>query len=118
MNTRIALTILIVCATLASPMAQAKTISRIIAESGLSPEDFDVMTATSEDLLSRDAPQIGREAEWINQDTGSRGTVRIGDVGQNCVTLLHFLRPAGATETRRISTRRCQDESGKWVLAP
>lgn len=108
-----------VCAaiSLALPV-QAKSLSRIIAEMGLSPADFEVVSATSDAMLAGGAPRVGQEESWINDETGSKGTIRVQAVQDNCVSLQHFVDPAGADGTREIRTRRCQDASGKWILTP
>lgn len=98
--------------------AQAKSISRIIAEMGLSPADFEVLSATSEAMLSGGAPSVGQEGSWVNEDTGSKGTVRVNGVEGNCVRFQHFIQPEGTDQTREVRTRRCKDASGNWLLAP
>ncbi|MGI9368601.1 MAG: hypothetical protein ACR2O2_07155 [Ruegeria sp.] len=98
--------------------AQAKSISRIIAEMGLSPEDFQVVSDASDALLKSGTPSVGKERAWSNESTGSKGTVRIRDVRQNCAHLQHFVQPAGADASREIRTRRCRDANGNWILTP
>ncbi|SDW73070.1 hypothetical protein SAMN05444358_1011611 [Ruegeria halocynthiae] len=99
-------------------IAQAKSLSRIIAEMGLSPADFEVLSATSNALLSSGSPSIGQERAWLNQDTGSKGTVRVQNVQDNCVILQHVVQPEGAEQTRDIRTRRCKTADGNWILTP
>jgi len=118
MKTRIA-TILVAAAIFsAGGVAQAKPISRIIAEMGLSPADFEVVSATSNALLSSGTPQVGQERAWINQSTGSKATVRVQSIQDNCVILQHMVQPNGGAEARDIRTRRCKTADGKWILAP
>ncbi len=112
-------TVLVALALLAAaPMAQAKSISRIIAEMGLSPADFEVLNATSNALLKSGTPNVGKERSWVNEDTGSKGTVRVRDVRDNCVHLQNFVQPAGEDTAREIRTRRCRDANGNWILTP
>ncbi len=114
-----------VCTALAATLflgtngfAQAKPLSRIIAEMGLSPADFEVVNATSNALLSSGSPSIGQERAWLNQDTGSKGTIRVQSIQDNCVILQHVVQPEGAEQARDIRTRRCRTADGNWILAP
>lgn len=96
---------------------QAKPLSRIISEMGLSPDDFEVLNATANAMFASGTPSAGQEREWINEDTGSKGTIRVLGVQGDCVDLQHFVRPAGADQTRQVRTRRCRDAEGNWLLA-
>lgn len=98
--------------------AQAKPLSRIISEMGLSPADFEVVNAVANQLLSGGTPSVGQEESWLNEDTGSKGTIRVRDVRDNCVHLQHFIQPEGQETTREVRTRRCRDASGNWILTP
>ncbi|WP_420586390.1 hypothetical protein [Ruegeria sp.] len=100
------------------PVAQAKPISRIIAEMGLTPADFEVVNAASDAMLSGAMPRVGEESTWVNDETGSKGTIRVRDVRDNCVHLQHFIQPEGADQTREVRTRRCRDANGNWILTP
>ncbi|MEX0276657.1 MAG: hypothetical protein AB3N19_04000 [Ruegeria sp.] len=95
----------------------AKPLSRIISELGLTPEDFEVLNATANAMFASGTPSAGQEREWINDNTGSKGTIRVLGVRDNCVDLQHFVRPAGADQTRQARTRRCRDSEGNWLLA-
>ncbi|WP_170561075.1 hypothetical protein [Ruegeria atlantica] len=99
-------------------LAQAKPLSRIIAEMGLSPEDYSVVNDTTNAMLADGTPQVGTERTWSNSDTGSKGTVRVREVRDNCVHLQHFIVPAGADQSREVRTRNCRDASGNWILTP
>ncbi|NVO57141.1 hypothetical protein HW561_15210 [Rhodobacteraceae bacterium B1Z28] len=99
-------------------VAAAKPLSRIIAEMGLSPADFEVVNAVSTTLLSNGTPSVGQEQSWMNAETGSQGTVRVNGVQDNCVQLQHFIQPEGADDTREIRTQRCKDASGNWIMTP
>ncbi len=111
-------TLALTLALIAGASVHAKPLSRIIAEMGLSPADFEVVSATANSLLSSGAPSAGKEKAWSNADTGSKGTVRIQSVQGNCVQLQHVVQPAGAESARDIRTRRCNDGSGNWILTP
>ncbi|MDA7967251.1 hypothetical protein [Ruegeria sp.] len=118
MKARNIFTLLTLAAIATAGAVQAKSLSRIIAEMGLSPADFEVVSATSNAMLSSGTPSVGQERSWVNEDTGSKGTIRVRAVEGNCVSLQHFVQPAGAEETREIRTRRCKDASGNWILTP
>ncbi|WP_170761629.1 hypothetical protein [Ruegeria lacuscaerulensis] len=102
----------------AAVASQAKPLSRIIAEMGLSPEDFNVVNVTADAMLAGGAPQVGTESTWANEATGSMGTIRVREVRDNCVHLQHFIQPEGSDQTREVRTRRCRDASGNWILTP
>ncbi|WP_171209476.1 MULTISPECIES: hypothetical protein [unclassified Ruegeria] len=114
MNARI--TLAVISLVLATSAAQAKPLSRIIAEMGLTPADFEVVSANSNELLAS-GPSTGKERSWVNAETGSKGVIRIGAVQDNCVILQHFVEPAGEN-AREIRTRRCNDGNGNWILSP
>ncbi len=97
--------------------ADAKPLSRIISEMGLTPADFEVVNATADQLLTGSA-RAGDERSWVNDATGSKGTIRVRDVRGNCVHLQHFIQPEGAESSREVRTRRCKDASGNWILTP
>ncbi|WP_170332853.1 hypothetical protein [Ruegeria arenilitoris] len=99
-------------------VAQAKPLSRIISEMGLTPADFEVVNATADAMLAGATPRIGEERNWANDATGSKGTIRVRDVRDNCVHLQHFIQPEGSDQTREVRTRRCRDAGGNWILTP
>ncbi|MGV6804012.1 MAG: hypothetical protein ACWA49_07380 [Ruegeria sp.] len=99
-------------------VVDAKPLSRIIAEMGLSPEDYQVLSATTSAMLTGGAPSVGQERSWVNEQTGTKGTVRVRDIRGNCVHFQHFVQPAGAAPNPEIRTRQCKDASGNWILTP
>lgn len=118
MTTRYSLKAAVLGMALFVGTAHAKPLSRIIAEMGLTPTDFEVVNAASNTLLSNGTPSVGKEQSWVNEATGSEGTIRVANVQGNCVELQHVIHPEGADQTREIRTRRCQDASGNWIMAP
>ncbi|WP_120634307.1 hypothetical protein [Ruegeria sp. EL01] len=118
MTTRYSFTAAVLGVALFVGAAHAKPLSRIIAEMGLTPADFEVVSVASNTLLSNGNPSVGKEQSWVNEATGSTGTIRVGNVQGNCVELQHFIQPEGSDQIREIRTRRCQDASGKWIMAP
>lgn len=98
--------------------AGAQTISRIISNTGLSPEDFSLMNQAAQSLYDVPAPRVGSEASWKNPDTQSHGTVRLTRMQQSCASLQHMAHPKGAAAARDIRLRWCKTADGAWVLQP
>ena len=85
--------ILSACAILVamSGIADAKSLSRILAETGLSSEDFDMMGQYAAGLYERGTPKAGSRAQWSNDSSGAAGTVTLDAVSGKCVSLRHAL---------------------------
>lgn len=99
-------------------VVQAKPLSRIIREIGLTPDDYKVMQATVDQLFANGVPAVGRQLSWNNPETASKGTVKLRARQGSCVYLQHFVFPKGAPQSREIRTRWCQDANGTWLLTP
>lgn len=97
--------------------AAAKPLSKILAQSGMSPQDFDMMAAAEKSLYVSTTPRTGQSASWKNPETGSNGTVRIDAVKGNCVDLLSLVFPKGGTKELKLQTRMCKSAEGKWLLS-
>lgn len=109
----------ILAAALAVGAAEAqKSISRMISDLGLSPADFQMMNAATDQLVVQGRPSVGRQVSWSNPDTQSKGVVKVRAVRDNCAHLQHFIYPGGTAQPREIRTRLCQDAGGNWLLAP
>lgn len=100
----------------AAPVAVAKPLSKILAQSGMSPQDFDMMAAAERSLYETSAPKAGKTASWANPETGSNGTVRVDAVQGNCVDLQSRVIPKGTGEEVTLKTRMCKSAEGKWLL--
>lgn len=98
--------------------ATAQTISRIIADTGLSPDDFSLMSEAGRQLYDVAAPRVGREKTWSNPDTGSHGVAHLAALQQGCASLQNVFYPKGAAQGREFRTRFCKTAEGKWVLQP
>ena len=98
--------------------AEAKSLSRILAETGLSSEDFDLMGQYAAGLYVRGAPQSGSSAKWTNEESGASGTVTLDKFADNCVWLRHEAMAGGGGKPVLIHTRRCKNADGIWVLQP
>ena len=107
------------CLLLASSLSvEAKSISRILAETGLTSEDFDLMGQYAASLYDRGTPQKGKTATWSNAESGASGQVLLQEVKNNCVRLRHEATPGGKAKPVLIYTRRCKNAEGIWVLQP
>lgn len=95
----------------------AQSLSRMIAETGLTPQDFDILSDTARGLYETSTPVAGRTASWSNPESGSKGQVRLTAVEGNCVDIQHLVRAKAATKDREIRSRRCKDASGKWLMS-
>lgn len=112
--------LLCACAVLVTigAVVQAKPLSRILAESGLSSEDFDLMGQYAAGLYERGTPKAGASVQWSNSESGAAGTVRLQETGGNCVLLRHEATAGGKDKPILIHTRRCKNADGIWVLQP
>ena len=111
-------TLVVMTIAVTAPVAQAKSLSRMVAELGLSPADFEIMGTAANSLFAGGRPSTGQEVAWANDDTGAKGTVRVREMRDNCAQLQYVFTPGGADASREIRTRRCLDANGKWVLTP
>jgi len=101
-----------------SGAADAKSLARILAETGLSSEDFDLMGQYASGLYKRGSPRTGASVKWTNGDSGASGTVTLQEVKGNCVLLRHEAMAGGKDKPVLIHTRRCKNADGVWVLQP
>lgn len=97
---------------LAAPMASAKSLSKIMGESGLSPEDMTAMGAASASLYKDTTP--GASARWKNDATKSYGTVKIKSYDGTCVVLDHAIHAKGAAQARPFVNKHCKNAQGHW----
>lgn len=96
----------------------AKPLSRIIAETGLSPEDFSMMSEASSQLVVNGQPVVGRRVSWSNPDSGSKGSVRLQAMRGECGYVQHITYPGGGDRPFEIRARLCRDANGDWILVP
>lgn len=110
----------LICAALVFAMtaADARPLSRILKDSGLSPEDFQIMGDTARPLYDTATPQAGSKADWVNEQSGSFGSVELVQFRDNCADLRHMVHPRGAADPREVRARWCKTEAGDWVLTP
>ncbi|UWS80367.1 hypothetical protein N1037_04865 [Phaeobacter sp. G2] len=101
----------------ASVPATAKPLSRILAQSPLSPVDFDTMRAAESALYEHARVKVGSSVKWSNPQTGSHGVVNVTAKQGACVSLKHVAHPNGGAATVNASRRFCRQASGKWLLS-
>ncbi|MGR3614803.1 MAG: hypothetical protein ACU0BB_02015 [Paracoccaceae bacterium] len=102
----------------AVPVAgQAQSLSRMLAKTGLAPEDFLSMGAAARSLYDRANPSVGSTNSWANKNTGSNGTVKLESLSGGCAVLLHTLRAASKPEPQPIRTKHCKGADGTWHLS-
>lgn len=111
------LAVLITFATvLTCSTSDAKPISKILSESGLSPEDFTIMNDQTATLYTNVTPRKGALIQWKNDATRSYGLAELVSVQENCVYLRHLVHPKGIQTAREIRMRRCKNSDGVWIL--
>lgn len=96
----------------------AKPLSKILADSGLSPQDFDLLTATEKELYIPTVKSAGTKLSWSNPESGARGEVRLAAVRGDCVFIEHLVYPKGGTEPIVLRPEMCKAADGRWLLAP
>ncbi|SFU19866.1 hypothetical protein [Sedimentitalea nanhaiensis] len=112
------LTLLLALGAAASlpPAPEAQNLSKILAQSGLSPVDFDLMAAAEAALLGQNGPGKGQEKSWSNPKSESRGTVQAIAVQGNCAELLHLIHPKGQPKQVELRKKMCKSADGRWLL--
>ncbi|WP_163025893.1 hypothetical protein [Chachezhania antarctica] len=105
------------CLALTAIPASAQ-FSKILRDTGLSQEDFNIMGKASQTLYVSTAPKVGAETIWQNPETGSHGTTEVEKIAGNCVTLRHLFVSGKTKKQNNIAMRQCKDSSGVWVLTP
>ena len=103
-------------AVLSTTEAQAQSIAKILSESGLLPQDFEIMSAQAATLYKNGNPRKGATTRWKNDASRSHGTVELVAIQQNCALLRHIVYPKGIKTAREIRMRRCKTTEGKWIL--
>ncbi|MEP2715862.1 hypothetical protein [Pseudophaeobacter sp.] len=97
--------------------ATAKPLSRMLAQSPLSPDDFNAMRAAEAALYEHTGTKVGSSVKWKNPETGSYGAVRITSKSGGCVSLQHKAHPNGGPAATDVSRKFCKAASGKWLLS-
>lgn len=104
--------------TIGAQDVSAKSMSRIIRDLGLTPDDFSMMSATAKSLYATPSPHPGKTAAWTNPDSKSHGKVKLESFRSNCAVLHHTFFPKGGEQSREIRNRFCKTADGNWLLQP
>ncbi|KIC16343.1 MULTISPECIES: hypothetical protein [unclassified Leisingera] len=107
------LTAAAVAAVIASPAA-ANPLSRILAKSGLTPQDTNIMRQAEQSLLAE--AQGGKRAKWSNPDSGAHGEVQVAGKEGDCVLLQHQAFVKDDQTPKQARRKFCLSE-GKWLLS-
>lgn len=101
----------------ASP-APAKSISRMVRDVGLTPQDWRIMRDAAQSLYVGTTPRQGAEIKWSNVETGASGTSSITEIRGKCVLLRHEVHGTQPRSPRFLVVQRCKTGDGVWVLMP
>jgi hypothetical protein len=84
---------------------------------GLENADFALMEEAAATLYRVEPPEVGSKASWENPETGAHGTVELTSSDGRCVELRHLFKASAQDETDGVSSRRCRNDAGDWVLS-
>jgi len=118
MTTNLYSIVLAAALSVSAAIVDAQSMSKMIRDTGLTQEDFNLMTQTGAALYETGAPQVGPVRTWSNPDTGARGDVRLDAAKDGCVVIHHRFEPGNDRPARQLRTRRCKDAGGTWILTP
>ncbi|MDE4147008.1 MAG: hypothetical protein P1U91_19550 [Pseudophaeobacter sp. bin_em_oilr2.035] len=104
-------------AVLAAVPSIGKQLSRILAESGLSPLDMEMMIRAEAVLYSVSQPKTGTVEAWSNPETEAHGTVTIINRNANCIMLQHEAHMKGREKALQPKRKFCKDDKGAWRLS-
>ncbi|MCD9150137.1 hypothetical protein [Pseudophaeobacter flagellatus] len=108
--------VLAAMAGLVTPPVMAKPLSRMLAQSPMTPGDFDAMRAAEAALYDHAGVKVGSSVKWRNPETASYGMVKVIGKQGNCLAMTHTAHPKGASPARELMRKFCQASSGKWLL--
>ena len=97
-------------------LGAAKSLARILEDTGLSPGDFDQLMAVEQALVQQG--QVGRSRNWSNPDTGTKGVSKIASRQGSCVYMQHVVTLADDKPRKEFRTAFCQQSDGQWLRAP
>lgn len=113
--TRLALALAILVLIGSAPL-QANTLVKRLADSGLSPEDVEIMMDRALSLYGAGTARVGDRSDWRNDRSGTAGSVEVLAVEGNCVILGHLFTTAKTREAQGLRVRRCKAADGSWQL--
>jgi len=104
-----------VAALVAAPAA-ANPLSRILAKSGLTPQDTNIMRQAEQSLLAEAQGGTGKRATWINPDSGARGEVRVAGKEGSCLLLQHEAFLKDSQDPKQVRRKFCPS-GDQWLLS-
>jgi hypothetical protein len=95
----------------------AQGIGRLYTGFGLGNADFALMEEAAATLYRDEPREVGSKASWKNPETGAHGTVELTSSDGHCVELRHLFKASAQAKTDGLSSRRCRNAAGDWVLS-
>jgi len=96
--------------------AGASSLVDLVANSGISPDDFAMMETEARQLY-QPVQVVGTKRDWANTGTGAEGSVTLRQVSGGCVELYHLWRGKGAPRDIAYRVWRCRAPDGRWLLS-
>lgn len=106
----------LVAALLTASGAQAQSLTRMLARSGLVQEDVNIMVQTAATLYSGGTAAVGHDVLWSNPATDAFGVAEIVEVQGDCVRVAYRFQTRRQPATQTVTTRRCK-AGDRWVLS-
>lgn len=103
-------------AALVSIPASSNPLSRILAKSGLTAQDTNVMRQAEQTLLAEPEGGTGKQVRWRNPASGAHGIVQLGSKQEECRVLRHQAYLKDVEEPKRLQRKFCKAERG-WQLS-
>ena len=113
---------LILAGLLALPLmtteaAQARSLGKMLDDSGLVPGDISAMETAARDLVEP-LGKTGDARRWSNPPSRSKGAVTLGRIDGNCAELVHRVATVKRPQPITYSTWRCRTADGTWQVSP
>jgi hypothetical protein len=101
---------------LAPAPTEARSLGRMLQNSGLVPADLSVMEEAALQLVEP-LGRTGDARRWSNPATRTVGAVTLGRIEGNCAELVHRVRTARMSDTATYRTWRCRTADGGWQVS-
>jgi len=95
--------------------AQARSLGKILYDSGLVPSDLSVMDRAATQLVEP-LGQTGDARRWSNPESRSKGAVTLGRMEGDCVELVHLVSTVKRPDPATFRTWRCRAADGTWQV--
>ncbi|WP_323776239.1 hypothetical protein [Leisingera sp.] len=102
-------------AALAAAPAAANPLSRMLANSGLTPQDTNIMRKAEKSLLAEAQGGTGKRSEWANPDSGAHGEVRVAGKEGACLLLQHRAFLKDSQDPKQLRRKFCPS-GADWLL--